>query len=330
MKINNDLLLNFGAIVVNGNLPKYKYLPRPVISVSDATKARTGSITTSESDTEESGQSDPWTVENSITFKSSYDDPGPLFKSYEGLTKGNLEDFISKADAREFNIKISGSLLYDLGTYRYSQSVPLSRFESNEKELKEEDKEKMFSLDVSDIFDQVHIETGKEREFISRVRTYCELINKAHEMGQVAQEQKLIRSLCVHIYESVLAVSGFRKYIELSQLQELQKKCIRLLDLDYIANFTRIIPPEVAERKILADKLHVFDNYMVLHYDPTGATRELTEEEKQREINRRTDPVLFGVIVGSSKLYYIGDWVDEYCDLTWEQIVEKIGDSELK
>jgi hypothetical protein len=187
----------------------------------------------------------------------------------------------------------------------------------------------MSQLDVSDIFNEVHIQVGKEREFVSRVRAYCELINKAHAMGQTAQEDILARGLIVHIYESVLAVTGFNKYIDLKDLQELQKKCVRLLDLDYIANFTRIIPPEVAEKKLLADKLHVFDNYVILHYDPTGASREMTEEEKMREIKRKADPVLFGVILGSTKLYYIGDWVDEYCDLTWEQIVEKIGESVL-
>ena len=46
----------------------------------------------------------------------------------------------------------------------------------------------------------------------------------------------------------------------------------------------------------------------------------MTEEEKRI----KKDPILFGVIYGSNKLYYIADWVDEYCDLTWDQVVEKL------
>ena len=307
MKINNNLLLNFKAFVINKNLPKYKLL------------------TKSEKDITTVGGSIGETEGQSIPLSPRLSDESELYKSYEGLTVGKLEDYISKADARDFNICISKTLLDDMSQYKYSQTNT-SNFDGTEKEESEDD---TITLDVTDIFDQVHLEIGKERKFIDRVRTYCELINKAHEMGQTAQEDRLIRGLWIHIYESVLAVSGFGKYIEISQLQELQRKCIRLLDLDYIANFTRIIPPEVAEKKLYADKLHVFDNYMVLHYDPTGATRELTEEEKRREIERKTDPVLFGVIQGSTKLYYIGDWVDEYCDLTWEQIVEKIGEKSV-
>lgn len=28
---------------------------------------------------------------------------------------------------------------------------------------------------------------------------------------------------------------------------------------------------------------------------------------------------MFGVIEGSTKLYYIDSWEDEYCDLTWDK-----------
>lgn len=34
---------------------------------------------------------------------------------------------------------------------------------------------------------------------------------------------------------------------------------------------------------------------------------------------------MFGVIEGSTKLYYIDSWEDEYCDLTWDKMVDIIG-----
>ena len=316
MKINNDLLLNFGKIVVNKNLPKYTELPRPEPKKDDTMK--------------ESSFPGEEMMDTTLdaTFFSSGMDPS--------IVEVKLSDFISKADAKAFNVMISGQLLSDINKYRPSYSIAVSNTGSINPipvsgENPEVKKDEKYIIDVSDIFDQVHIEVGKEREFIERVRIYCDLINKARKMGQVAQEEKLLRALVVHVYESVLFVSGFNKYIELSQLQALQKKCHRLLDLDYITNFTRIIPSDVAEKKVKADELHVFDNYVILYYDPTGALNtDMTEEEQQREIQRKVDPVLFGVIEGSTKLYYIGDWIDEYCDLSWEEIVNKIGSSTLE
>lgn len=35
--------------------------------------------------------------------------------------------------------------------------------------------------------------------------------------------------------------------------------------------------------------------------------------------------IIFGVIASSKKLYYITDWIDEYCDLTLEQFVDTLG-----
>lgn len=311
MKINQDLLLSFGKIVVNKDLPKYTELPKK------------------KQEKREEPEKEGSTGEDDVLDAKYFADTGLSGTCIKLINAGEIKDYISKADARDFNIAISGALLNDIKKYIPSLSINMSSRSASSDSEKEVEEEKVSQIDVSDIFNEVHIQVGKEREFISRVRAYCELINKAHAMGQTAQEDILARGLIVHIYESVLAVTGFNKYIDLKDLQELQKKCVRLLDLDYIANFTRIIPPEVAEKKLLADKLHVFDNYVVLHYDPTGASREMTEEEKMQEIKRKADPVLFGVILGSTKLYYIGDWVDEYCDLTWEQIVEKIGESVL-
>ena len=90
------------------------------------------------------------------------------------------------------------------------------------------------------------------------------------------------------------------------------------MSLDYIKNFTRVIPDSVVAKKIFTENFLVFDNYLVLHYDPDNKSTSKTE----KEIEDSKDPILFGVIKGSNKLYYIDSWVDEFCDLTWDKIVE--------
>ena len=274
------------------------------------------------------------------------------------LTKmKNIKDFLGHENSSLFNIKISKYLLgliksnnhiggrfassSDINNMNFQFSIEggysgdskkgisifkkLKNFINKKKEQTKEKDE--FTLDVLDLFDQVKfISSNNEKEFIDRTTSYMSLIKKAETLHQTAQREKLLVELVNHIYESVISVSGFNHYITFEDLVRLQKKCPKQLDLDYIKNFTRVIPDDIVAKKIIADNLQVFDNYVVLHYDPEGKAFSWTKEEKERA----KDPVLFGVISGSTKLYYIGSWIDDYCDLTWDKIVEKLGeDKEL-
>ena len=69
------------------------------------------------------------------------------------------------------------------------------------------------------------------------------------------------------------------------------------------------------------NELEVFDNYVILYYDPEGTVYKETAYEEAK----RRDPIIFGVIAGSKKLYYVADWVDEYCDLTLDAFVDALG-----
>ena len=79
-----------------------------------------------------------------------------------------------------------------------------------------------------------------------------------------------------------------------------------------------MIPDNIIDKKYEIDKLKIFDNYVILHYDKDNDQTSLTKEE----IEKLKDPILFGVIRGSKKLYYIDDWEDEYCDLTLDRLVK--------
>ena len=91
--------------------------------------------------------------------------------------------------------------------------------------------------------------------------------------------------------------------------------------MEYLKNFNRPIPQNIIDKINKINNLEVFDNYVVLYYDPDGKfSKETAEEEAKRK-----DPIIFGLIAGSKKLYYVGDWIDEYCDLTLEKFVETLG-----
>lgn len=160
-----------------------------------------------------------------------------------------------------------------------------------------------------------------------RIESYQDAINRAEVNGQRALAEKLNRLLAVVAAESRLYALGddFRKVILEEQLVKFVQQCPRGLRLDYVANFTRVIPNDVLAAKRMADNHEVFDNYLVLHYDPDNKSSELTEAQKAA----KKDPILFGVIRGSRKLYYLGDWIDEYCDLTLKDLVKVIGKKEV-
>ena len=153
----------------------------------------------------------------------------------------------------------------------------------------------------------------------------CALIRQAKINGQVALAEQMTKKWEFILYEKVLAVCGFNKFISEDSLVEYvsmkhdgeNAREFEGFNLTWIKNFTRIIPTIVSERKYKADTLKIFDNYVILHYDPQKAAIAKTKAEKDAE----RDPILFGVIDGSNKLYFIADWIDEYCDLTMEEVV---------
>jgi len=49
----------------------------------------------------------------------------------------------------------------------------------------------------------------------------------------------------------------------------------------------------------------------------------------KEEIQKMKDPILFGMIKESNRLYFIDDWEDEYCDLTFDEIIDVIGENKL-
>lgn len=177
-------------------------------------------------------------------------------------------------------------------------------------------------LDAIKFFTAVKLESKKSAVlYRDRVSKYLQAIHNANMVGQTALVEKLLSEMIANKYESLLYAKGKYYVIDEQTLVNFAKKTERGVDLCYVKNYTRPIPPEVIDEVAKANELEVFDNYVVLHYDPTGTVKKETRKEEAK----RKDPILFGVIAGSHKLYYITDWIDENCDLTLEKFVDTIG-----
>ena len=82
----------------------------------------------------------------------------------------------------------------------------------------------------------------------------------------------------------------------------------------------REIPDEIVDT--VAKVKDIFDELYVVFTDYTGK-----EERKVAKERRDKDPILFGVfknnVVVSDRFYFLGDWVDEYCDLTLDKFIDQ-------
>jgi hypothetical protein len=190
---------------------------------------------------------------------------------------------------------------------------------SDHKKKKAKQLEDMSKVPVEVIFKNVIEDFKSIKVLEDRLNKHRNAIKYAENMGQTALVEDLRKKQKSVELEEVLFTAGYKQYIEEQSLISFALNCEKGLRLDWIKNFTRLIPIEGGEKKMVLDKLCVFDNYVILHYDPYGNSTKLTDEERKK----KEDPILFGVIEGSRKLYHVHSWIDELCNLTIEQIIEK-------
>jgi hypothetical protein len=181
------------------------------------------------------------------------------------------------------------------------------------------------SMSILEFFSSVQNSAEELEVVASRAAGYEAALRHAKDSGQTALREQMEELLIAVRAEAQLAALGLGKYISEETLVRFYKECPKGLRLDWVGNFGRPIPPEVIQVKLGADKRGVFDNYVVLHYDPKGKSYK----ETKAETAARKDPILFGVISGRRRLYFVGDWKDEFCDLTWDQIAEAVGAASL-
>ena len=223
---------------------------------------------------------------------------------------------------------------YSINTYPYDYSgVKAKDYQQGKKESKiksffskifkkNKKEDEKYEFDAIKFFSLVKA-TSKESAFTyrDRVSNYLKALHNAVDMGQTALQEDLLKGLITNKYESSLFSEGYYYVIDEQTIVDFIKKCEKGLSLDYIKNFSRPIPQEVVNKISKLNELEIFDNYVVLHYDP----EELSYKETEYERAKRKDPIIFGLIAGSKKLYYVTDWIDEYCDLTLEKFVDTLG-----
>jgi len=158
----------------------------------------------------------------------------------------------------------------------------------------------------------------ERKELTSRLEKICSILESTSLTNQIALKEKIEEKFGKLIREQEMISCGFDKYFEKQILQEfvnsVKDKAIKITP---IKNYTRLIPKDVRDQMGIAKEKMLFDDFVVIHCDPENKSVEKTLEEKK-------DPILCGIIKQSDRYYFVGDWQDEFCDLTMDTILKAL------
>lgn len=174
------------------------------------------------------------------------------------------------------------------------------------------------------------VQTMNDERLASAYRNAIRLAEKYNKTGQ----KKALRKLKFHIEsivkEKKVLEAGINKFVYKSDIeeyiQEVASKQVVILDL---ASFERDMPDEIVEA--LEKVKDIFDEFYVVCTDYTGKVAKQVNKER-----REKDPILFGAFLDrnrnaiNERFYYIGDWIDEYCDLTLDKMVAEMKEEKDK
>lgn len=212
------------------------------------------------------------------------------------------------------------------GGVETTKKIPFWKKWFEKKRLKKEEKQR--TMTIVGFFSSLAKSLNDLKTLQDIAIHYETAITNATKAGQTALVESLKLRLESAKSEAQLVAFKLNKYILEEQIVDFynQSKKDKNLKLTWIKHFIKPIPTKILDVKKDLDEQLIFDNYVVMHYDPNNDATDLTHEEKEEIIRRKKDPILFGVLKNSRRLYYVGDWIDDYCDLTLDVVIETLGE----
>lgn len=161
-------------------------------------------------------------------------------------------------------------------------------------------------------------------EDLQKVYDNClELLNKYKITGQTKGMQKLMFHIECIEKEREIVKAGIDTFVYRDDIEfyidHVADDIVKIID---IQSYEREIPDEIVE--IIELVGNMFDQLYIVFTDYTGEVERQVEQER-----RSKDPILFGVFQNRKtrsvidRFYYLGDWIDEYCDLTLDKMVNE-------
>ena len=153
-----------------------------------------------------------------------------------------------------------------------------------------------------------------------------ELANKYCITGQIRALKKILFCMESITKEKQLVDMGIVTFIYrddidfyIDNVAKNKSKPIKIIELE---RYEREIPDEIVD--VISKTKDIFDQMYIVYTDYSNKSERVVEKRK-----RDKDPILFGTFqskkdkVCIDRFYYLGDWVDEYCDLTLDKMIQQ-------
>jgi hypothetical protein len=160
----------------------------------------------------------------------------------------------------------------------------------------------------------------------NRIKKLEKAFNAAVDNGQEALAEKFLMEVARESRESVLYAKGYKLFIEKVDAQKFKQKIRGGHISDTVfSKYTRAIPQRVLDKKKKAAPY--FDEFVIYHVYQASVDEKRAKGQKMSESEKATmrDPVLFGRIRETDRLYFIAEWADDVCDLSFDELIEAIG-----
>ena len=181
-------------------------------------------------------------------------------------------------------------------------------------------------VDAEKVIEQVKKEVREPvlgEQMLAARESASKLLIMLQKSGQQSQSELLKAYLNVVTAEIAMVKNGYGKYLTEQDIIDFMLKAEKGVVVDYLCNYTDLLPMEVAKQKIGLDDLRIFDNYCIMFFrKDLSAFRFVEDKIIERKLH---DPILFGMVEGSDKLYYVADWITEEDDLTLAKVEESLG-----
>lgn len=158
----------------------------------------------------------------------------------------------------------------------------------------------------------------QEKDLRARIARAVARANEAKQIGQLGYSERLLELAAGWACEQQAAVLGYNRWVDRALVERVVKATAKShnLELVHLERFPRAIPAQVQDH--VKRSRPVFTDQWILFTNP----------KKERLPSK--DPILFGTVRAfPERLYYITDWIDEYCDLTMDKLIA-IGEAELR
>lgn len=167
----------------------------------------------------------------------------------------------------------------------------------------------------------------------SQLTAIADYIIKAKELGQTALLDRLSFTYDAIIREQTLLANGFDKFVYEEDITKFLKNTsnIKLIELE---RYPRPIPNvNMKDIKKVKD-LGVIEKFCVMFTDYSDADYKTPAETEK--VKRNRDPIVFAYFrndrtgIKHDRFYFITDWEDEECDLTFSALMKKMSEAGME